>query len=125
MNLAAVVLRLGSVPLRFLDLIHALPVAYLLIGLVTRDAIPLLNLADQLIALPGDDVDVVAESASPVLPHLALELLPVSLHLIPIHARSPENERDAAQVAIRPSRSSRRRTPRECPWRSWPGPCAH
>ena len=57
----------------------------LLLGLVLGDPVLLLDLADELVALAGDDVDVVVGELAPLLLHLARELLPVAFDAVPVH----------------------------------------
>src|SRR3990167_6431820 len=57
----------------------------LLLGFVLRDAVGFLDLAHQLIALAGDNVEVVVGKLAPLRLHLALELLPVAFYDIPVH----------------------------------------
>jgi len=59
------------------------------LGLVFGDAVLLLNLSNELVPLPGDDIDVVVGELAPLLFGLALELLPVALDTIPVHLFSP------------------------------------
>jgi hypothetical protein len=51
--------------------------------------VPLLNLANQLVALAVNDVNVVVSQLAPFLLDFAFQLLPVSLDLIPVHDRDP------------------------------------
>src|SRR4051812_48075009 len=63
-----------------------LPVLHLLLGLVLADAVGVLDLADQLVALAGDPVELVVADLAPLLLDLALHLLPVAFDAIPVHA---------------------------------------
>jgi hypothetical protein len=54
-------------------------------GFVLGHAIRFLNLAGQLIELAGNHVEVIVGQFSPLFFRLAFELLPVSLHDIPVH----------------------------------------
>src|SRR5579864_7674530 len=54
-------------------------------GFVLRDAIGLLQLSGQLIALARDLIDLVVRELSPLFLHLPGHLLPVPLNAIPIH----------------------------------------
>src|SRR5690242_17701326 len=56
---------------------------------VLRDAIRLLQLAGELVALAGDGVEAVVGETAPLLLDLALELLPVAFNSIPVHCLSP------------------------------------
>src|SRR5581483_81974 len=51
-------------------------------------AIDLLEPPGELLPLPGDDVELVVGQLAPLFLHLALELLPVPLHAIPVHLAS-------------------------------------
>src|SRR4026209_2728539 len=64
------------------------PILHLLLGLVLADAVRVLDLADELVALAGDAVDVVVGELAPLLFHFALHLLPVAFDAIPVHACS-------------------------------------
>src|SRR5437762_13601825 len=61
------------------------PFVQLLLGLVLADAVRVLDLADQLVALAGDLVQVLVGKLAPLLLHFALRLLPVSCDAIPVH----------------------------------------
>src|SRR5512135_3569148 len=52
-------------------------------------AVPLLEEAGELVALPGDGRQVVVGQLAPLLFHFAGELLPVARDLIPIHDEPP------------------------------------
>jgi hypothetical protein len=56
-----------------------LPRAQLILGGILGDAIALLDLAHELIALAGDDVQVVVGELAPTLANAAAELLPIAL----------------------------------------------
>src|SRR5436190_74605 len=62
-----------------------LPIVDLLLGLVLADTVGILDLADQLVALAGDLVEVVVGELAPLLLHFALHLLPVSSDAVPVH----------------------------------------
>src|SRR6185436_13868079 len=62
------------------------PVGDLALGLVLADAVGVLDLADQLVALARDAVEVVVGELAPLLLRLALQLLPVAFDAIPVHA---------------------------------------
>src|SRR5437868_15413242 len=69
-------------------LVVALPIRKLgdlALGLVLRNAVLLLNLADQLIATPLDHVEVAVSELAPLFLRLPLELFPVPFNAIPIH----------------------------------------
>src|SRR5690606_12114710 len=53
--------------------------------LFARLAVGLLDLADELVALSLDLLEVVVCEAAPALARLALDLLPVSFDLVPVH----------------------------------------
>ena len=55
--------------------------------LVLGDAVALLQLAGELLAIAFDQIEVVVGQVSPLLLHLAFELLPVALDAIPVHLR--------------------------------------
>src|SRR5262245_15179631 len=75
---------LGLLPLVFL-IERAFPGFHLLLGFVFRNAIAFLDLADELVAIPGDHVQLIVRELAPLLLDLALDLLPVALYAIPIH----------------------------------------
>src|SRR6185437_10105358 len=73
------------------------------LGFVLGDAVRLLDLPRQLIALAGDEVDVVVGQLPPLLLHLAGELLPVALNAVPVHAlllRASEPTRSAVAPIV-------------------------
>src|SRR5690606_25292546 len=65
------------------------PVLDLTLGLVLGNAVTFLNLARELVALAGDDVEVVVGQLAPLLLDLALHLLPVTFDAVPIHGVAP------------------------------------
>src|SRR3954469_9197886 len=68
------------------DRVHALfPVADLLLGLLPRDAVRLLDPAQQQVALSRDHVELVIGELAPLLQRVALELLPVAFDAVPVH----------------------------------------
>lgn len=59
----------------------------LLLGVLARQGANLLNTAGKLVAITGDDIDLILiELASPRL-HRALELFLIALNEIPVHIR--------------------------------------
>src|ERR1700755_3297692 len=74
----------GSVDERSLGL-RGHPIVDILFGLVLGEAVPLLDLSLELVALAVDDVEVIVGKLAPLLLHLTLDLLPVSLDAIPVH----------------------------------------
>src|SRR5512141_2086810 len=58
----------------------------LFFGFLLRDAVGLLYLPRQLIALAGNHVEVIVGKLAPLRFHLALELLPVAFNDIPVHS---------------------------------------
>src|SRR6185436_18088115 len=65
-----------------------LPLLQLLLGLVLADAVRVLDLANQLVAITGDPVQVVVGELAPLLLHFALHLLPVAFDAVPVHCVS-------------------------------------
>jgi hypothetical protein len=65
--------------------LNCTPAVHLLFRFVLVDAVLLLDLSDQLIALSRDDVKVAVGELSPLLLHLAFELFPVAFDTIPVH----------------------------------------
>src|SRR6478609_10927757 len=65
------------------------PIVNILSGLILGDAVPLLDLAFQLVTTSIDDVEVVVGEIAPFLFDLALHLFPVSFNAIPIHEIPP------------------------------------
>jgi uncharacterized protein YjbJ (UPF0337 family) len=61
------------------------PVVDLLLGLVAGNAVVLLDLADELLALTRHAIDVVVSELAPLFLDLAGELLPVAFDTVPIH----------------------------------------
>src|SRR5690606_8014234 len=54
-------------------------------GLFARLAVGLLDLADELISLPLHLLEVIVAQATPALPGLTFDLLPVAFDFIPVH----------------------------------------
>jgi len=70
--------------------VHLLPMAFeLLFRLFLGDAVSLLDFADELITLSGNDVQIIVGEFAPFFLNMAFELLPVSCHLIPVHNLPP------------------------------------
>src|SRR6185437_1825856 len=61
------------------------PIIDFLLGLIFLIAIVLLQLAFELVFLPGDDIKVIVREFTPLLLDLAFDLLPVSFDAIPVH----------------------------------------
>jgi hypothetical protein len=72
---------------RLLVLVKLFKTFDLLFGFVLRDAVGLLDLARQLIAVSGNHVEVIVGEFAPLCFHLALELLPVAFNDIPVHIK--------------------------------------
>src|SRR5215472_7883224 len=62
-----------------------IPSCHLFFGFFLCDSVALLNFADQALAFASNDVDVVVREFSPLLPHSALHLRPLTFGLFPIH----------------------------------------
>src|SRR5215207_5228599 len=62
-----------------------LPVLDLPFGFVAADAVTFLDASEQLVALAGDDVEVVVGQLAPLLLGLALELFPVAFDGVFVH----------------------------------------
>src|SRR5262249_46071671 len=100
-----------------------LPFAELLLCFVLGDSVALLDLADQLVLLAADVVEVVIVELTPLLLDLALELFPIAFDPVPIHRSWPpvvelpshfwESARPFQQVVRRIGRSRRRRARRD------------
>ena len=56
---------------------------------LARQAVALLQLADQLLALPVNDVQIVVRQLAPLFFHGALHLFPLTGQLIRVHKISP------------------------------------
>ena len=67
----------------------SLKLLQLVLGFVLGNAVPLLNRAQQLIALAFDLVEIVVGQLAPLFLDLAAELLPLAFGNIPIHRCSP------------------------------------
>jgi hypothetical protein len=78
-------LRFRSRASLLLPVLTAVPVVDIPANTILLDAVAFLNLAFKLIAPAGDLVEVVVSESTPLLFHLALELLPVSFDTVPIH----------------------------------------
>src|SRR5262245_823610 len=64
-------------------------IVHLTLGLFASHAVALLDLANELITLAFDDVEVVVRQLAPLLLHLAAILLPIALHLVAVHDHPP------------------------------------
>jgi hypothetical protein len=62
------------------------PLIDALFGFIFGDAISLLDLAYQLFASTLDLIEIIVRQISPLLFDLALELFPLTGHLVPVHA---------------------------------------
>src|SRR5690242_111808 len=67
------------------DLPVLLPLCNLFLRFLARDAISVVDAADQLLAIAGDDVEVIIGELAPLLLGLALEDLPIAFDAIPVH----------------------------------------
>lgn len=67
----------------------AFEVSDLTIHFVQRLPVPLPDLADELVTLPGDHVDIVVGQLSPLLADLALELLLIPFDRVLVHGSIP------------------------------------
>src|SRR5258705_9288746 len=74
--------RLGS---RIPVAITSLEIAELFFRFILGDAVLLLDLAREQVALAGDHIQLVVGQLAPLLFRLALDLLPVAFDAIPIH----------------------------------------
>src|SRR5262245_49121190 len=63
------------------------PVVDLAAGLVLADAVVLLHVPDQLVALARDAIDVIVGQLAPLLLGLALELAPIAFNAVPVHQK--------------------------------------
>ena len=69
-----------------------LPGGELLFHFVLGDPVRLFDLSGQLIALAGDDIELVVRELAPLLLDAALDLLPVAFDSIPVHLKFPAGE---------------------------------
>src|SRR5204863_1571145 len=84
------------------DLLHArFPFRELLFAVLHRDAVELLNSAEQEIAPSRDHVELIVGELAPLLAHVALELLPVACDAIPVHVRCLRFSRASADCRAR------------------------
>src|SRR5690606_5492999 len=65
------------------------PAVDVLLGVVLSFSVALLEASGEFRALALDYVEVIVGQLAPLLLNLALELLPVSFDLIPVHCRTP------------------------------------
>jgi hypothetical protein len=56
--------------------------------LIRGDAVPCLDLPGQLVALAGDQVEMIVRQPAPLLSHMSSELLPIVFDHVPIHGVS-------------------------------------
>jgi len=64
------------------------PLLYLLLGLLARNSVAFLNLPDEQIALAVNLLKVIISELPEMRPGGALQLLPLTLNLIPVHDTS-------------------------------------
>src|SRR5262249_50874445 len=67
-------------------MLGGVPVVDVFLGLVFGVAVPLLDLAFELITASGDHIKVIIRELAPLLLDLAFDLLPISFDTIPIHS---------------------------------------
>src|SRR6185436_20465125 len=72
--------------LRFLLLFQ--PGGNLLLGLLFRDAVGFLDLADELVAFARSHVELIIRQLAPLLLGATLELLPIAFNTVPVHIGS-------------------------------------
>src|SRR5262245_13043775 len=77
--------RIHSDDRTVLPALRTVPVVNVLAHLVLGEAVALLDFAFQLLAPAGDDVEIVVGELAPLLLDLALDLLPVPFHAVPVH----------------------------------------
>src|SRR5688572_26133202 len=76
------------------------------LGLLFGDAIAFLNDASKLLIATFQTGKIIVREVAPLLLHLALHLVPVTLDLIPVHhASSSESRGRGSEVACAPIRS--------------------
>src|SRR5581483_2890595 len=83
----------------------------LALGTLLLVAVPLAELAGELVALPGDRGQVVVGQLAPLLLHLPGHLLPVPGDLIPVHVAPPRKGPPTGPVRTHPPRRETRRRP--------------
>ena len=64
------------------------PLVGFLLGFLSGETIPFLQLARELVAFAGDVFEVVVGELAPFLLDSSLQLLPISFELIPVHKNS-------------------------------------
>jgi len=82
-------LRFARAPLAFAVVALLLEGVDLPFGFILLDAVPLLNRAGELVATTMNLTQIVVSELAPLLLDLALKLLPISLHSVPVHRFSP------------------------------------
>ena len=85
-----------------LESLRCKPVVDVLASLVLGYAITLLDFSFELIAPPGDLVEIVVSQIAPLLFDLAFELLPVPFNTIPIHSTRSFVRRGAVRIPSAP-----------------------
>src|SRR5262245_20619811 len=65
--------------------LRRVPIVDVLADLILGQTVALLDLALELITAAADDVEIFVGELAPLLLHLPFDLLPISLHAIPIH----------------------------------------
>src|SRR5690348_9561994 len=72
-----------------LPALGGIPVVDVAAHLILAISVALLNFSLELVTLASNHVEIIVCELAPVLFHLALELLPIALNTIPIHASAP------------------------------------
>jgi hypothetical protein len=84
-------MRLEFASLNLLFLHRTAPLLDLAARFLFRNAVSLLQSSDELVALSGDEIQIIIRQLTPSLLYLAFELFPFACDLIPIH-NSPRND---------------------------------
>ena len=77
--------KVDLIALKKIGGVFGMPVAELLFSFVLRNSVALLDLAEQLLALAGNDVQVIVGQLAPLLLDFAFELHPVAFYFVVVH----------------------------------------
>src|SRR5262245_2842425 len=88
--------------------LRRVPVVDVPADLILGQTVALLDLAFELIPATRDDVEIIVGELAPLLLHLPFDLLPISLHAIPVHFECTSNSSFAGKTRVLKKGSSAR-----------------
>src|SRR5262245_31899368 len=88
--------------------LRRVPVIDVPADLILSQTVALLDLAFELIPATRNDVEIVVGELAPLLLHIPFDLLPISLHAIPVHFECTSNSSFAGKTRVPKKRSPAR-----------------